>query len=94
MIAMNDFPKPTAVKALPNYKIWVTYSDGKSGEVDLSDLKGKGAFTAWDENDLFSKVFVAERGRCIAWNDELEICPNSLYLDLIGKNFEEYAAHQ
>ena len=90
---MNNFPKPIEVKPLPNYKIWVSFSDGKSGELNLIDLKGKGVFKAWDENGLFDKVFVAERGRCIAWNDELEICPNAAYLDLIGKTFEQYAAH-
>ena len=35
---------PIDVKALPNYKIWVLYPDGVSGEIDLSDLKGKGVF--------------------------------------------------
>jgi hypothetical protein len=90
---MNNFPKPLEVKALPDYKIWVRYEDGISGEVDLGHLKGKGVFKAWEENDLFQKVFVADRGRCIAWNEELEICPNAVYLDLIGKTFEEYAAH-
>jgi hypothetical protein len=91
---IKNFPTPTEVKALPGYKIWVRYTDGKSGEIDLSDLKGKGVFIAWDKENLFEKVFVADNGRCIAWNEELEICPNSLYLDLIGKTFEEYAAHQ
>ncbi|MCX6198520.1 MAG: DUF2442 domain-containing protein [Bacteroidetes bacterium] len=90
---MNNFPKPIEVKALPDYRIWVSFTDGQSGEVSLMNLKGKGVFNAWDKNDLFSKVFVADNGRCIAWNEELEICPNSLYLDLIGKTFEEYASH-
>lgn len=36
--------KPVEVKALPNYKLWVKYSDGVQGEVDLSHLVGRVSF--------------------------------------------------
>lgn len=45
-------PKPVEVKALANYRIWLRYDDGTEGEVDLSDLAGRGAFKAWEE-DVF-----------------------------------------
>ncbi len=90
---MSRFPKLIDVKALPNYKIWVSYADGKSGEVDLSNMKGKGVFKFWDEADNFFKVHIDETSGAIAWNEQLDICPDSVYLDLIGKNFEEYATH-
>ncbi len=34
--------KPIAIKALSNYKIWIKYSDGVEGEVNLSYFAGKG----------------------------------------------------
>lgn len=36
--------KPIQVCALPNYRIYIKYSDGAEGEVDLSYLVGQGVF--------------------------------------------------
>jgi hypothetical protein len=88
---MIDMPKPIEVKALPGYKIWLRFSDSSSGEVDLKHLKKMDAFKVWNDAGNFEKVFIADNGRCIAWNDELELCPNALYLDVIKKTYEEYA---
>ena len=30
-----------------SYRIWLRYSDGAAGEVDLSDMAGRGVFEAW-----------------------------------------------
>ena len=90
---MTEIPVPTEVKAMPGYKIWLAYSDGKSGEVDLNHLRNLAAFKIWNEAGVFEKVFIADSGRCIAWNDELELCPHALYLDVINKTYEEYATH-
>jgi len=38
--------KPIQVKVLPNYKLWVKYTDGVEGEIDLSHLVGKGVFSS------------------------------------------------
>jgi hypothetical protein len=40
---------PIQVKALPGYKLWLKYSDGVAGEVDLSHLVRKGVFALWDD---------------------------------------------
>jgi hypothetical protein len=32
------------VRALRNYRIWVRFEDGLAGEVDLSNLAGRGVF--------------------------------------------------
>ena len=40
-------PKPVEVKALSQYRIWLRYDDGVQGEVDLSDVAGRGVFQAW-----------------------------------------------
>ncbi len=80
--------RPQAVRALPNYRIYLEFSDGTKGEVNLSDLVGKGVFEAWNDRCFFEKVHIGDH-REIRWNDEVELCPDSLYLKLTGKSPEE-----
>ena len=44
--------KPVQVKALQGYKLWVKFSDGVEGEVNLSHLVGKGVFSKWNDYAL------------------------------------------
>ena len=80
--------RPIEVKARDGYRIWLRYSDGVSGEIDLSDLVGRGVFRAWNERTFFDRVYVAPHGS-IAWSPDIEICPDALYVDLTGKAIEE-----
>ncbi len=80
--------KVVSVEPRPGYRIWVEFSDGVDGEVDLSDVAGRGLFVAWDEPGVFQKVYISDH-RSIAWSDDLEICPDSAYLEITGKSFEE-----
>jgi hypothetical protein len=80
--------KPIRVSTLPNYHIYLEFSDGSKGEVDLSDLVGQGVFKAWEDYNFFQKVHIGEH-REVKWNDEIELCPDSLYLRLTGKLPEE-----
>ncbi|MDE2763045.1 MAG: DUF2442 domain-containing protein [Gemmatimonadota bacterium] len=76
------------VKARKGLRIWLRFSDGSAGEVDLSDLAGRGVFRAWDCGGVFERVHVAPHG-AVAWNDEIELCADSLYLELTRKSAEE-----
>ncbi|MEE9169683.1 MAG: DUF2442 domain-containing protein [bacterium] len=79
---------PTEVKTLENYKIWVKYDDGIEGTVDLSHLAGKGVFSLWNDYKEFEKVFISKSG-AIAWTDQVDICPDSIYMQITGKSPEE-----
>ena len=79
---------PIEVKAREPYRIWLRYSDGVSGEIDLSDVAGQGVFKAWEEPGFFQKVHIDEYG-AIAWNKEIDLCPESLYMELTGKSWED-----
>ena len=48
--------RPIEVEAREGYRIWLRYSDGSSGEIDLSHLAGRGVFAAWDEPGRFQQV--------------------------------------
>jgi len=80
--------RPVLVRALPNYRLYLEFSDGVKGEVDLSDLAIEGVFEAWNNQTFFEKVHIGSH-REIKWNDEIELCPDSLYLKLTGKTPEE-----
>lgn len=81
--------KPIQVKALPNYKLWIKYADGVEGEVDLSHLAGKGVFALWNDYRAFEKVYIGE-SRQIAWTDEIDICPDAIYMKLTGQTPEDF----
>jgi len=80
--------RPTKVKGLPGHRLYVEFSDGAKGEVDLSDLAGKPVFEPWRDPKFFEKVHIGTH-REIKWNDDIELCPDSLYLKLTGKTPEE-----
>ena len=85
---MSELIKPVLVQARPNYHIYLEFSDGAKGEVDLSDLAGKGVFQVWNDAHFFEAVHLGDQ-REIKWNDEIELCADSLYLKLTGKSPEE-----
>lgn len=75
--------QPTAVQPRDGRRIWIRYSDGASGEVDLSHL-ADGVFTAWNDPNCFASIHLTDYG-AIAWNPDIELCPNALYMRLTGK---------
>jgi len=85
--------KPIDVKALDNYSIYVKFSDGAQGAIDLKRLAHKGIFHAWDKNNLFQQVHIADYG-AIAWNKDIDICPDNVYLQLRGITFEQWQQRQ
>ncbi|ADI14551.1 DUF2442 domain-containing protein [Truepera radiovictrix] len=79
------------VRALPDYKLWLHYDDGVVGEVDLSQLVGKGVFKLWNDYRRFEQVVIGPHGE-LAWGDDIDLCADALYLELSGKRPEEVFA--
>jgi len=80
--------KPVKLEVRPQYRLYLEYSDGVAGEVDLSDLAGRGVFAAWNDEQFFRKAHFSA-SRHVSWDDDIELCANSLYLRLTGKTPEE-----
>ena len=80
--------RPTEVDPREGHRIWLRYSDGASGEVDPSHLAGRGVFTAWNTRACFESVQIASNG-AIAWDANIELCPDAIYMRLTGKAVEE-----
>ena len=58
-------------------------------EIDLSHLVGQGVFEAWDDRAFFETVYINPVGGAITWNEDIDLCPDALYMELTGKSFEE-----
>jgi Protein of unknown function (DUF2442) len=71
-----------------DHRIWIKFDDGTQGEVDLSDLAGRGVFRSWTDRSVFEQVVVDESG-AVAWPGEIDLCPDALYLRLTGKAVED-----
>ncbi len=76
--------RPTKVEARGGHRLWLRYADDTAGEVDLSHLVGRGVFKVWDTPGCFEAVRIAPSGG-IAWGDDVELCPDALYIRLTGQ---------
>lgn len=80
--------RPTDVKPLSGYRLHVRYADGVEGEVDLSHLAGKGVFAQWNDPQAFARVSIGSSGE-IRWDDAVDVCSDSLYMEITGKSPED-----
>ena len=89
-IGQRDSTEVRPIEVIPRsgYRIWIRYSDGVSGEVELSHLAGRGVFKAWNERAVFESVQIGPGG-AIAWGDDIDLCPDAIYMQLTGKCVEE-----
>lgn len=76
-----------SVEPLDGYRLRVRFADGVEGEVDLSDMVGKGVFAAWQDRAEFLKVAVDPETGTLTWPGGLDICPDSLYEEVTGRVF-------
>jgi len=76
------------VKPLSDYKIWVQFSDGVEGTLELSGLAGKGVFSVWNDYGKFEKVSIGSSGELV-WDDTVDLCSDALYMKLTGKKVGE-----
>lgn len=81
-------PKPVEVRALEGFRIWLRYDDETAGEVDLSDVAGHGVFQAWNDRAFFEAVRLGSHG-AIEWGNDIDMCPDAMYLRLTGKSPDE-----
>ncbi len=81
-------PQLITAEALSNFRVRLSYDDGITGEVDLSPLVGRGVFAAWNDVASFNQVRIGEFGELV-WDNNIELCPDSLYLQVTGKSLEE-----
>ncbi len=74
-----------AVKPLPGYRLWLRFTDGAEGEVDLSSRIGKGVFSVWNDPAEFAKVSIDPKSRTVCWPGGIDLDPDMLYAKVTGK---------
>ena len=70
-------------KHIKDYKVWFSFADGKSGEVDIKKVikKFDGVFEPLQDINYFKDFKI--KGSTIAWKNKADIAPESLYELLI-----------
>jgi len=72
-------PRVRSVKAINNYKLELTFTDGKVGIFDCSHLLEFGVFIELKDPIYFNRVRVVDG--TVAWPNEQDLCPDNLYMD-------------
>lgn len=81
----QPLPRITDARAMTGYRLWIRFSDGAEGMVDLSDLVGRGVFAAWRDPTVWNAVRIDPHSRTVSWPGDLDLDPDLLYTDITGK---------
>ena len=83
--------KLTAIKVLDNYRVSLRFNDGVEGEVDFSKKPRTGVFAFWNSCESFRTARIGDAGELV-WNDQIDFCPDSLWLQVTGEKPEALVA--
>lgn len=67
-----------AAKYVANYRIWVAFDDGTSGEVDLDGALSGAVFEALKDIAVFRKVAVDPELETVVWPNGADLAPEFL----------------
>lgn len=72
-------------KAQSGYRIWLRFTDGAEGEVDLSHLVGRGVFARWNDPTEFAAARVDPSTGTVCWPGDIDLDPEVLHHRATGK---------
>ena len=78
---MTMNPRVKSVVATDDYRLTLTFMNGEVGEYTCSHLLDFGVFREFKEINYFRRVTV--RDGTVAWPNDQDICPDTLYEDSI-----------
>ncbi|MDD2717223.1 MAG: DUF2442 domain-containing protein [Candidatus Wallbacteria bacterium] len=73
------YPGVKTVKALPDYKLQLTFDSGEQGIYDVRPLLEKGHFKELRDIALFNSVRISFD--TVVWSNGVDLCPEMLYED-------------
>lgn len=87
-------PDLVFAKYLQDYKLTLTFDDGKSGVVDFARyLKAGGIFERFKDLEFFKNFTVNHELGVITWQDEIDLSPESLYSQATQSPLPEWTEH-
>jgi len=69
--------KIVSVEPLDDYKILLTFSNNEKRIKDMKPYLNKGVFKKLKDKNFFNSVHISFD--TISWDDEIDICPDTLY---------------
>jgi len=82
LVMSKPFHKIQSCIALEAYKLLLSFEDGVTGKIDLSEKIGRGVFQALENIENFRQVRISSDGRSLQWLNEIDLCADSLYLEI------------
>jgi len=80
-----------SAKYLDGYKIEVAFDNGKSGVANFSEYPDRGGvFARFKDMNFFKSCQVNEELGVLAWGEEIDIAPETLYSLATGESFPEW----
>ena len=77
-------PKVKEARYIENYKLWIEFSDGKAGIIDLSEELCGPIFEPLRELRAFQKVQVHPELKTLSWPNGADFAPEFLYEQIIA----------
>ena len=78
-----------------DYRIEVVFDDGKRGVVDLSEYAARGGvFGRFRDMAFFRDFHINEELGVLAWGDDLDIAPETLYAQATGRPLPEWMTEE
>lgn len=74
-------PRVKQVKATDDYKLLLTFNNGELREFDAKPLLDYSMYAPL-KNIGFFKLVKADN-MCVYWNDDIDICPDTLYAESV-----------
>ncbi len=74
--------RPIKIEALPDFRLRLVFPDGTEGVIDLSADVGRGVFAPLADLAFFRTVHIGRFGQ-IAWSEDIEICPDNAYREIV-----------
>ena len=81
----------TEVLILDDYKLQLTFDDGKSGVLDCKPFIEKGGvFSKLRDPEFFKSVQINSELGVLTWDDEIDIAPETVYSIATGSPLPEW----
>ena len=78
--------KILSCEVLSNFRLKITYADGRTIEIDFTNKIEKDTVTESLGNpDFFKQVKITRDGRAIEWPGKVEFCADSLWFEGSGE---------